>query len=43
LNVRPHVAQNTSGRRPAIDWRTTSHRSYGASQRIRKRIEEAFG
>jgi hypothetical protein len=43
LNVRPHVAQNTSGRRSAIDWRTTSHRSYGASQRIRKRIEEAFG
>jgi transposase len=43
LNVRPHVAQNTSGRRSAIDKRTTRHPGYGASQRIRKRIEEAFG
>jgi transposase len=43
LNVRPHVAQNTSGRRSAIDRRTTRHWGYDASQRIRKRIEEAFG
>ena len=43
LNVRPHVAQNTSGRRSAIDRRTTRHPGYAASQRIRKRIEEAFG
>jgi transposase len=43
LNVRPHVAQNTSGRRSAIDRRTTRHPGYGMSQRIRKRIEEAFG
>jgi len=43
LNVRPHVAQNTSGRRSAIDGRTTRHPGYAASQRIRKRIEEAFG
>jgi transposase len=43
LNVRPHVARNMSGRRSAIDRRTTRHRSYAASQRIRKRIEEAFG
>jgi transposase len=43
LNVRPHVARNTTKRRSAIDRRTTRHRSYGASQRIRKRIEEAFG
>jgi transposase len=43
LNVRPHVAQNTSGRRSAIDRRTTRHWSYAASQRTRKRIEEAFG
>ncbi len=42
LNVRPHVAQNTS-RRSAIDGRTTRHPGYGASQRVRKRIEEAFG
>jgi len=43
LNVRPHVAQNTSGRRSAIDRRTTRHPGYAKSQRIRKRIEEAFG
>jgi IS5 family transposase len=43
LNVRPHVAQNVSGRRSAIDRRTTRHASYAASLRARKRIEEAFG
>jgi IS5 family transposase len=43
LNVRPHVARNTNRRRSAIDRRTTRHSGYGASQRIRKRIEEAFG
>jgi transposase len=43
MNVRPHVAQNTNGRRSAIDKRTTRHPGYGASQRIRKRIEETFG
>jgi len=43
LNVRPHVAQNTSGRRSAIDKRTTRHTGYAMSQRIRKRIEELFG
>jgi transposase len=43
INVRPHVAQNSSGRRSAIDKRTTRHPGYGMSQRIRKRIEEAFG
>jgi len=43
VNVRPHVARNTSGRRSAIDRRTTRHPGYAKSQRIRKRIEEAFG
>jgi DDE family transposase len=43
IKRRPHVAQNTSGRRSAIDGRTTCHPGYAASQRIRKRIEEAFG
>jgi transposase len=42
-NVRPHVAENSSGRRSAIDRRTTRHPGYATSQRIRKRIEEAFG
>jgi transposase len=39
----PHIAQNTNGRRSAIDGRTTRHASYAQSQRTRKRIEEAFG
>jgi transposase len=43
MKVTPHVAQNISGRRSAIDGRTTRHGGYAASQRIRKRIEEAFG
>ena len=43
LNIRPHVARNTNRRRSAIDGRTTRHAGYAASQRIRKRIEEAFG
>jgi len=44
LGLVPHVAQNT-GRRggSAIDGRTTRHRSYLISQRVRKRIEEPFG
>lgn len=43
MPVTPHVTRNTSGRRSAIDGRTTRHGGYVASQRIRKRIEEAFG
>jgi len=43
MNVTPHVAQNTSGRSSTIDGRTTRHGGYAVSQRIRKRIEEAFG
>lgn len=44
MRVTPHVAQNnTSGRSSAIDGRTTRHGGYAVSQRIRKRIEEAFG
>jgi transposase len=43
MKVTPHVAQNTSNRRSAIDRRTTRHGGYAVSQRIRKRIEEAFG
>ena len=40
--ARPHVAQNTAGRRSAIDRRTTRHPGFAASQRCRKRIEEVF-
>jgi hypothetical protein len=43
MKVTPHVAQNLSGRSSAIDGRTTRHSGYSVSQRIRKRIEEAFG
>ena len=43
MNATPHVAQNTNGRSSAIDGRTTRHVGYALSQRIRKRIEEAFG
>jgi len=41
--ITPHVAQNTKGRRSAIDGRTTRHPGYPISQRIRKRVEEIFG
>jgi transposase len=41
--VTPHVTQNTSGRRSAIDGRTTRHAGYAVSQRVRKRVEECFG
>jgi transposase len=43
MSVKPHVAQNTSGRSSAIDGRITRHSGYAVSQRLRKRIEEAFG
>ncbi len=42
-NVTPHVAQNTRGRRSAIDGRTTCRAGYGVSLRLRMRIEEIFG
>ena len=41
--VTPHVAQNTTGRRSAVDRRTTRASGYGASQKVRRRIEEIFG
>jgi transposase len=43
LGAAPHVAQNNSNRRSAIDGRTTRHPGYQTSLRIRKRIEEVFG
>jgi transposase len=42
--ITPQVAMNiTEQRDSAIDQRTTRHRGYLTSQRIRKRIEECFG
>jgi transposase len=43
LAVTPHVAQNTSRRKSAIDGRTTHPSGYSISQRVRKRVEEIFG
>ena len=44
LNATPHVAQCITAQRGSrIDGRTTRHPGYVASQRVRKRIEEAFG
>jgi transposase len=43
LEVTPHVAQNDTHRRSAIDARTTRHAGYAISQQKRKRIEEIFG
>jgi Transposase DDE domain/Transposase domain (DUF772) len=43
IGVTPHVSQNTSNRRSAIDGRTTRHAGHVTSLRIRKRIEEPFG
>ena len=43
LGFTPHVAQNTSRQRSAIDGRTTRHAGHVTSMRIRKRIEEPFG
>ena len=43
LSVTPHMAQNDTNRRSAIDERTTRHDGYAVSQRKRKRVEEVFG
>lgn len=43
LKATPHVAQNDTHRRSAIDGRTTRHSGYAVSQRVRKRVEEIFG
>jgi hypothetical protein len=43
MTVTPHVAQNTTNRRSAIDARTTGRPGYAISQQKRKRVEEIFG
>ena len=43
LNITPHVAQNTTNRKSAIDRRTTRHPGYAVSMKKRKRVEEIFG
>jgi len=43
MDATPHVAQSTTGRRSAIDGRTTRHPGYAISQQKRKRVEQGFG
>jgi transposase len=42
-NTTPHVAQNNTNRKSAVDGRTTRHKGYEISQRKRKQVEEIFG
>ena len=42
-NATPHVAQNDTNRKSAVDCRTTRHKGYETSQRKRKLVEEIFG
>jgi hypothetical protein len=37
------VTKTGKRRRTSVDGRTTRHEGYAVSQRVRKRIEEAFG
>ena len=42
-NLTPHIAQNDTNRRSAIDERTNRYDGYAVSERKRKRVEEVFG
>jgi IS5 family transposase len=43
MEITPHIAQNHTNRRSAVDERTTRHAGGQVSQKKRKRIEEVFG
>jgi IS5 family transposase len=43
MTATPHVAQHTTGRRSAIDARTTRCAGYAISQQKRKLVEQSFG
>lgn len=43
LRITPHIAQNNTRRRSAVDNRTARSRSYAISQKKRKLVEEIFG
>jgi IS5 family transposase len=43
LRITPHVSQNTSNRRSAIDRRTTRHSGYEVSLSKRWLVEKPFG
>ena len=42
MNITPHVAQNDTNRRSAVDERTTRHAGYEISQRKRKRVAVSY-
>ena len=43
MGATTHVVQSTTGRRSAVDGRTTRHPGYLVSQRQRKLVEQGFG
>jgi hypothetical protein len=43
MEIAPHIAQNDTNRRRAVNECTTRHAGYQVSQKKRKRIEEVFG
>ena len=43
MDATPHIARHTTGRRSAIDGRTTRHAGYAVSQQKRKLVEQGFG
>ena len=43
MQVTPHVARNTSGRRSAVPEAIAASEGYAQSQRRRKLIEQGFG
>lgn len=43
MEITPHIAQNNTIHRSAVDERTMRHAGYKVSQKKRKRIEEVFG
>jgi hypothetical protein len=42
MNITPHVAQNDTNSRSAVDQRTARPAGYEVSQRKRKRVEQSF-
>ena len=43
IGITPHLAQNDTNRKSALDARSTRHPGYAVSLRIRKLIETRFG
>jgi len=43
MNITPHVAQNTTNRRSAVDERTTRHAGYEGVSGSENEVEQSFG